>query len=66
MDKMRNGDFRRISTLPPFGIDNTKDSVVSLAMETSGISMLKMGHLLGIRISRAKLCGELTGVKGGE
>lgn len=54
MEGMRNGDSRRMSTLPPFGMDNTKDSVVSLAMSTSGTTMLKIGHLLGIRTSTAR------------
>lgn len=40
MEGMRNEDSRRTSTLLPFGMDNTKDSVVSMAMSTSGTATL--------------------------
>lgn len=53
---MRNGDSRGMSTLPPFGMDDTIDPVVSLAKSTSGTVTLHMGHLLGIGSPAAGGC----------
>lgn len=52
-DGMRSGDYRRMSTLPPFGVGNTKDPVVFLAMSTSGTTMLYMDPLLVLTASAA-------------